>query len=193
MRGISDRRNLGAISDRRNLGAWISGAGESRRVEFWRMMRRESQRRISAPMCARIPPPCAETLETPLKLKKVIYFQHVEFCHVEFWRIYVPELHVTEIHVPRLSYAVQEPPPPWAHYRGKAATNKLFPRHSLPSPPPPIKPWMAAKFRLVTRHLLINSCLCFWKGSKCHDSKQLRILFSCLGKLCSNKCQKLWN
>ena len=84
-------------------------------------------------------------------------------------------------------------PPPWAHYRGKAATNKLFPRHSLPSPPPPIKPWMAAKFRLVTRHLLINSCLCFWKGSKCHDSKQLRILFSCLGKLCSNKCQKLWN
>ena len=84
-------RLMRGISDRRNLGTWISGAGESRRVEFWRMMRRESQRglewRISAPMCARIPPPCAETLETPLKLKKVIYFRRVEFWRVDFWRL----------------------------------------------------------------------------------------------------------
>ena len=55
-------------------------------VEFWHMMRRESQTglewRISPPICARIPPkkiPCAETLEMPLELKKVIYFQHVDF------------------------------------------------------------------------------------------------------------------
>ena len=106
MHGISDRRNLGAISDRRNLGAWISGAGESRRVEFWRMMRRESQRRISAPMCARIPPPCAETLETPLKLKKVIYFRRVYFWRVDFWRLYAPEIHAPEINAPRFSYAL---------------------------------------------------------------------------------------
>ena len=88
-------------------------------VEFWHMMRRESQTglewRISPPICARIPPkkiPCAETLEMPLKLKKVIYFQHVELSHVEFWRIYEPEFHVREIHVPRLSYAVLPLPPP---------------------------------------------------------------------------------
>ena len=75
-------------------------------------MRRQSQMglewRISPPICARIPRgriPCAETLETPLKLKKVIYSQHVEFCHVEFWLICVPEFHVTEIHVLKLSYA----------------------------------------------------------------------------------------
>ena len=55
-------------------------------VDFWRMMRRESQMgvkwRISPHICARIPPGnilCAETLEMPLKLKKVIYFQHVDF------------------------------------------------------------------------------------------------------------------
>ena len=79
------------ISDRRNLGTWISGAGNSGVWNSRRMMRRESQRglewRNSAPMCARIPPPCAETLETPLKLKKVIYFRRVEFWRVEFWRI----------------------------------------------------------------------------------------------------------
>ena len=79
------------ISDRRNLGTWISGAGNSGVWNSRRMMRRESQRglewRNSAPMCARIPPPCAETLETPLKLKKVIYFRRVEFWRVDFWRI----------------------------------------------------------------------------------------------------------
>ena len=87
-------------------------------VEFWHMMRRESQTglewRISPPICARIPPkkiPCAETLEMPLELKKVIYFQHVEFCHVEFWLICVPEFHVTEIHVLKLSYAESTPTP----------------------------------------------------------------------------------
>ena len=79
-------------------------------VEFWHMMRRKSQTglewRISPPICARIPRkkiPCAETLEMPLELKKVIYFQHVELSHVEFWRIYEPEFHVREIHVLRFS------------------------------------------------------------------------------------------
>ena len=38
--------------------------------------------RISPPICARIPRGnilCAETLEMPLKSKKVIYSQHVDF------------------------------------------------------------------------------------------------------------------
>ena len=55
-------------------------------VEFWHMMCQESQTgvkwRISPPICARIPRGnilCAETLEMPLKSKKVIYSQHVEF------------------------------------------------------------------------------------------------------------------
>ena len=55
-------------------------------VEFWHMMCQESQTgvkwRILPPICARIPRGnilCAETLEMPLKLKKVIYSQHVEF------------------------------------------------------------------------------------------------------------------
>ena len=88
-------------------------------VEFWRMMCQESQTgvkwRISPPICARIPRGnilCAETLEMPLELKKVIYSQHVEFWHVDFWHIWVPEFHVAEIHVPKLSYAEKCPKSP---------------------------------------------------------------------------------
>ena len=71
-------------------------------MELWHMMRQESQKglewRILPPICARIPRGnilCAETLEMPLKLKKVTYSQHMEF-------------HVAEIHVPKLSYATDK-------------------------------------------------------------------------------------